>query len=311
MKNMESGVEINEQPHPATIRIEIFRHDEKAENTNAVEQTPGEDIDKPVRLSKAGRLHATEVGKKKSLHPEVGIVYGSSRDRTTETALRQLLSNEETIGDASLEQIKELIGGHVKVGKKDKTTELLDFNFDGSVKFKDSTREHFLNKKDLLVWYLEESDNLIRTEKDNISTSYSRLAGNVAELVLRYVDMYPNWQRVASEHPEKYSKFNNELQRLFGTHQGVSEAFLMKILEKTKGRDDVYKFIDSLKSKNGFSYSEGSSIIIAGSDVDSRKQITIKIGDEEIAIDDELVRQIMSDRDELNMEIKKSKEKNE
>jgi len=69
------------------IRLEFFRHDRREPVT---EQKP----DEKSRLTAEGRKHATEIGKTKNPNPETGLVYGSPRERTQETAMSQLLANE-------------------------------------------------------------------------------------------------------------------------------------------------------------------------------------------------------------------------
>lgn len=296
--NPEKRGEFHEQePMPSSIRIEFFRHDDKEKPLPDAPKKP----DESVRISEEGRQHATEAGKGKFPNPEVGVVYGSGRDRTTETALRQLLANKEEITpDMTMEDMKTKISEEVKVGRKDISSSLLNFNFDGSKGFHDAAYDHFLKSKDLLRWYVTESDNVVRAEKDSTSTSYSRLAGNVAELVDKYMKIYPRWKQITESDPDKYASYHNELQRFMGTHQSVSEAFLMKVLEKTKGVEAVTRFIDSLKDKNGFGSSEGYSLSIH--EVDGEITASIKYGDQETTLHQDVLQQIISERDVLNEE---------
>jgi hypothetical protein len=297
--NPEKRGEFHEQePVPSSIRIEFFRHDDKEKPLPDAPKKP----DELVRISEAGRQHATDAGKTKSPNPEVGVVYGSGRERTTETALRQMLANEEEITpDMTLEDMKAKIGEEVKVGRKDISSSLLNFNFDGSKGFHDAAFDHFLKSKDLLRWYVTESDNVVRAEKDSTSTSYSRLAGNVAELVDKYMKIYPRWKQITESDPDKYASYHNELQRFMGTHQSVSEAFLMKVLEKTKGAEAVTSFIDSLKDKNGFGSSEGFTVQILESE--GEQQLIVKFRDEEWQTSPAVIDEIIDERDKLNESI--------
>lgn len=308
MNKLELQLERQEEIKPATIRLEIFRHDDKGENTTA---NPDDDIDKIIPLSKDGRIHASEVGAEKNPHPEVAVAYGSPRNRTIETALRQLLTNEELITeDLSLEGINTLIKKNSPVGKKYKTTELLDFDLGGSEKFRETANDHFKNKHDLLIWYLEESDRMVEETNDKKSTSYSRLAGNVAELVSKYSNMYPKWKKIVDDNPDKYSQFNNEMQRFMGSHQGVGESFLMKVIEKTLGKEEVYNFINSLESKNGFKFGEGYSLVIGETKDENNnclKQISINFNGRQFACDENILKEIITDRDILDKKLQKAK----
>jgi len=305
MENFKLKIEQQEKIRPATIRLEIFRHDDKGSNTTA---DPNEDVDKTLPLSKTGRKHASENGKNKNPHPETAIAYGSLRHRTIETAERQLLAHETFVKeDLSLDEINKLIGDKLRIGKKYKNTELLDFNFNGSDQFREATADHFVNKKDLLVWYLEQSDQLVENEKDQISTSYSRLAGNVATLVSKYFDAYSKWKKIVSDNPDKYNKYDNELQRFMGTHQGVAESFLMKVIEKTNGKKEVYNFINSLKSKNGFEFGEGYSLVISetkNNNNELTKIMSVNFNDKKILFDKEVLEEIIKDKEDLDQKLR-------
>lgn len=301
MNEFKFNLERQEVPKPATIRLEIFRHDDKGSNTNA---DPDDSVDRVIPLSAGGRSHSRLVGQEKNPQPEVGLVYGSSRDRTIESAERQLFSQEEAISDdLSLAEMNALIEGSLAKGKKYRSSPLLDFDFSGSEKFREIKDEHFRDKKDLLVWYLEDSDALVEAERDLISTSYSRLAANVAELVTKYVSAYSRWQKIVESNPDKYVKFNNELQRFMGTHQGVGEAFLMKAIEKTQGKEAVYSFIDSLASKNGFAFGEGYSVVIGEEKLENgenSKSVIINQADRRLVLTEEVLADIIADRDYLD-----------
>ncbi len=303
LEKINLNLEKQEKIKPATIRLEFFRHDDKA--ASAIPSS-NEEADREVPLSDHGRIHATEIGKEKNPNPEVALAYSSPRKRTTETALRQIFTdNEELNNNLSLDDINFLIDENLSLGKKCRTTELLDFNYTGSDRFRQAAAEHYGKGKDLLVWYLEESDNLVISENDQICTSYSRLAGNVAQLVKKYLQAYSRWKDIVAENKDKYTKFDNQLQRFMGTHQGVAEAFLMKAIEKTGGRNAVYEFINSLKSKNGFDFSEGYSLIISEDDQnkDIEKKININYGKKSFMLNESVINNIILDQEELNKHI--------
>lgn len=80
-----SGSERREQTHPR-IRLEFFRHDEKGKAADA-----STEADRRVTLTEKGRKQAAEVGKLRNPRPEVGIAFGSTRDRAQETAILSLV----------------------------------------------------------------------------------------------------------------------------------------------------------------------------------------------------------------------------
>lgn len=285
------------EPKPASIRLEFFRHDAKMKESSAGARPN----DATVRLTSEGRRHATEVGKVKEPESEVSIAYASPRDRALETALRHMLANEDRLtDDSSLEDIRTLIEAEVGYGQKHITTEKLDFGMDGNQEFHDVAYDHYLIKKDFLPWLRSDSDSLAKKLHDTESTTYSRMAGNVAELVKKYVQILPRWQSIVASDPTTYQKFNNELQRHFGSHQGVTESFLMKVIEKTEGREGVDNFINSLGSKNGFDFSEGFSVQVMGED---DLQLLVRFRDKEWSVTPTFLDDLILERDELNAEL--------
>lgn len=252
----EKGFNPESEPVPPSIRLEFFRHDEKDKPTTAGPRVG----DEFVRLTPKGREHSTEVGKTKDPNPEVGLAYGSSRQRSTEAALRQLLADEAEIGpDDSLEDIQKKISEQLKVGRKNIVSENLNFNWDGSQEFHDVAYDHYLKTKDALIFILEESDALVKKIGDEKSTSYSRAAARIAELVEKYIEILPQWEKIAANDPEQYAQYDNEMQRFMGSHQEALEPFLLKIMEMKEGRAVTEAFIRALPDKNGFGFGEGYS----------------------------------------------------
>lgn len=285
-----------------SIRLEFFRHDEK-EKASTAGLRPG---DEQVRLTKQGREHSTEVGKTKDPHPEVGVAYGSPRERSMEAALRQLLANEDVAPEDTLEDVRGKIGEELKHGKKEVVSEKLNFNWNGSEVFNKTAYDRAFGPKDSLVFLREESDDLVKQLGDMESTSYSRGAANIAELVQKYFEILPQWERIAEQKPELYAQFKNELQRFFGSHQDVLELFLMKVIEKNDGPEGVEKFLASLPDKNGFGYSQGYSIKISQGE-DGRPSAVITYNNEEWELTPEMLKEIIDERDALDREIAEKK----
>lgn len=49
-------------------------------------------------------------------------------------------------------------------------------------------------------------------------------------IIKKYIKILPRWQRLRNEKSDKYPE--EELQRLFGSHGGYVECFLLKVIEK-------------------------------------------------------------------------------
>ncbi len=277
------------------IRLEFFRHDEKIKPP-ATGPKPDDNL---ARLTETGRSHATEIGKEKNPNSEVALSFGSPRERSQETSLRHMLAREEDITpEMSLEDIRAKIGEQLKIGRKDLVTQNLNFNWEGSKEFRDKAYKHYLETKDALVFLWKESDQLLIELNDKDSDSYSKFAGNIAELVNKYIKILPRWQQIVDLEPDKYEKFNNELQRFFGSHQVVLEPFLMKVIEKLEGESAVEEFVNSLDSKNGFGLSEGFSIDIkeeAGSPV-----VIVSFKDKQWKVSPEIILEIIKEKNDLN-----------
>lgn len=291
------------QPH---IRLEFFRHDEKEEPTTA---GPRPD-DEKVRLTSEGRKHATEAGAQKRPQADMAVAYGSPRKRSMETAVRHMLANEVSItDDMTLEEIEKEIRKHVKVGSKQKVTEKLDFNFEGTQEYHDEFYRHYLQNHDSLYFLVEESDNLVDRTNDTQSTAYSRAAGNIAELVKHYFKVLPNWERITeqSKKKEEYQKKGSELQCFLCSHQGVLECFLLKIIEKNEGKEAALNFIKNLEDKNGFGYSEGFSLVVKRQE--DKTIGFVQFGHKEWQVDEEMLDQLIEERNELNEKIEARMEK--
>lgn len=282
----------------ASIRLEFFRHDAKAKKADGQSDTT-------LRLSETGRTHSTEVGKGKAPRPEVAIAHGSPRERSLETSMRQMLAGEEEITpDLSLEQMREVIDKRLKVGKKEIQTDKLDFNWPDGSKFRDAAMKHYTEDKDYMRFMVEESDRVVKELGDKEATSYTRNAGNIAEIIKKYLEILPAWQRIASQNPDKYSKYKNEMQRFFGSHATVTEAFLMKALEKTQGRDAVMKLIESMPDKTGFGESEGYSVNLTARPGGSEINISYKGNSWDIPT--ETIDKIIAERKAFDAEIDES-----
>ena len=275
----------------ATIRLELFRHDDKAKAKEG--QT-----DQEVQLTEKGRKHATEVGKGKNPQPKVGLAYGSRRIRSTETALRQLLANENIGENDSTEDIMNKIRGEIKMGRKNIESELLDFIMEGE--YNKIALTHFTEIKDFIPFLYEESDALVRKFKDSKSTTYTRAAGDVATLIKKYIKILPRWDKLTKEKPEEYAKYGNELQRFMGSHQSIFECFLLKVAEKAEGPKGVERVMALFPSKNGFGFSEGLTVRLIPKENEIAVEVTCK--DQKWELTPKQIDEIIDEKDKLNQE---------
>lgn len=313
MKNFETTInpEKKNDAIAPSIRLEIFRHDDKEKTTDSGARLG----DNEVHLSPAGRVNAVRAGRERNPHPAVGLVYGSPRERTRETALRGLLSNEDITVEDSFTEMEEKINKEMGYGRKHIIDNRLNFIWDGeqvSRRFHDEGYDHFLNKKDALKWLFKDSDQVVLEEKDPVATSYSRCAGNIAELVKKYMDILPRWENITkidaakpAEEKKNYADFQNELQRFMGSHAAVLENFLLKVIEKKEGRAGVEKFFEQREASqvgnNSFKPNEGYTISIVTANGQPTAEVIYHDKNWQLSLAD--LEGMIADRDKLNKEI--------
>jgi hypothetical protein len=271
------------------IRLEIFRHD------RAAGAAPGM-TDQERRLTPEGRVKATQKGKEKAPDSQMGIAYGSPRERAQETALRQLLANEAIAGDeTTLDELKASIKKALPFGNKLVISDKLDYATSKPDPAYTEAYNKNYNKGELLSFMLNESDDLVRKQMDANDYSYSRIASNIAAIVKKYAGIMPTWERI---YDKKQYGDANEMQRFVGTHQAIPEIFLLKVIEKTEGKKAAAQFLEELPDKNGGGFSEGISVIIRMEQ--AKPEIAIRYGNKEFMIDEGVLDEILADAEDLN-----------
>lgn len=290
---------------PATIRIELHRHDRKERQSTGDRQG-----DEFIRLTEDGRLQASEAGKSMSPQPEVAVAMGSLKERALETSLRHMFANEDSITpEMSLEDMRALADANLVKGHKHAMIEELDFNLSGTPEFNQEADNRYLNAKDYVAFMFRESDNLALELGDESSSTLSRMAANIAKIIQKYEKILPNWQRATEQTSEdgqgKYAEYDNQMQRFLGTHGGVPESFLLRVIQKIDGAEAAETFLQELTEKgqgNGFNFSEGYSIVIHQSE-DGEVMADLTYQDKTWVIRPEVLQEITQDATHLNEEI--------
>ncbi|QQR78084.1 MAG: histidine phosphatase family protein [Candidatus Moraniibacteriota bacterium] len=270
----ERGPESKEQEPKQITRVilELMRHG-KRERGKTVE----EEANPNLRLTPEGRAQVTEHGKTVDPQPEVAMGMGSSRVRTQETAYRVMLANEDISPDDSLEVIEAKVAEQVHYGKKMLVDDRLGFTDEGPIG-PDGVKAYM--EKRYLPWAMNDSDRDAIEKGDEKSSTYTRMAGNVAEIVARYATVGNNFQRIVARDTEgKYEETGNQLERYLGTHMGIAECFTAKVLETVKGVEAKDKFVQSIGS--GFLEAEGVRIEIVNTGMDQTIVLTYTIKDAE------------------------------
>lgn len=232
----------------SAIDLKFVRHGEK----ESVKGKPDEDIE----LTEKGRAQAVQKSEDKDISQSVA--FGSPRKRTQQTAGFMMAGQlEEITGKESIEELKEKLNKELRMGSKIGIDKRLDFNIDFSTESGKRALEAF-SKGEYLKFLVEQSDALAESLEDNDAETYSRMAGRVAEIIKKYITIAPRWDKLVRDESRNYE---DTLRRFLGTHQGIGESFLAKVIERTKGKDERGAFVSALNNQ-GFDFAEGFDVKI-------------------------------------------------
>lgn len=248
MKNIENIHNIEEkEDYTSKIELSFFRHGEKEDNKSK------SDLD--IELTEAGKKQAVEKSDTKDI--DQSLAFGSPRIRAQETAAFVMSGGEDNVtGEESLEELKEKLGEVLSVGTRVGIDKRLDFNVDFGSEYGKIALEYF-KKGEYLKFLVEQSDRLAEETRDEGFT-YLRGASNIASIIDKYIRVAKRWDELAQDKQKGYS---DTLERFFGTHLGVNESFLAKIIEETKGIEERDKFVLTLDNQ-GFDFTEGFNVEI-------------------------------------------------
>jgi hypothetical protein len=287
-----------QQPGLPETKIEIFtnRHGKK---TN-IEGLPNEMQDL-TEGAIAEIITKANSQKEKDNSEKLQVFAGSERFRAIKTKI--LLEMPELVEELkpakSIDEIREVIKKQVNFGTKFYTTDKLDFNDQGPMGEESNAA---YKAGEYLQYLINKSDQRAIDLKDNISSSYTTHAGNIAELVDKYVKVGNNFNRIVAgkneNEKEEYKKYGNKLGRHFGTHQGPVECFLAKVLEKELGEEAKEEFINSYAGSGGFKELEGTKIDILNKGAEQKILIHYRIKEEDrtVEIEPELLQEIIKEK---------------
>lgn len=266
------------------VVLEFMRHGQKENDKTKA--------NKELGLSEEGRIQADAKGEKLRPQTEMAVGWGSPKGRTQETVYRAMLAEKGLSPEASLEEIEKIVSQELKVGKKMTVDERLDFNVKGPVG--QEVLDAFKAGRGL-AYTIFESDRRAVETGDKESSTYTRFAANIAELIVRYLKVSENFNRMASQ-TDKYEKFGNQLERYLGTHQTIVESFLAKILEKIYGSEKKEEFVKNIGE--GFKETQGIRVEIVKKGQAQKIIITFEINNqkETLEIEEDLLKDIIEER---------------
>ena len=248
---IENSIENSREKEPreisSNVSLEFFRHDEK-------EKAAEGQKDQEVPLTGKGKKHARSLSKPGDI--KQAVAFGSPFRRAKET-IGQIMAGEELslTGDESLEEMKAKIDEGREYGTKLGADKRLGFDIDKNSQYGKEAYAAFGNGE-WLKYLVERSDQAAEEFGDDKSSTYSRQAAGIAKIVDKYIKIAPRFDSLVQE-----KGYASELKRFFGSHQGVLESFLAKIIEKTKGKEELGRFVGL--GKQGFGYAEGFKMNIA------------------------------------------------
>jgi len=284
------------------VVLHFFRHEKKG---------PKEEDDRNTPLSEEGSKDALARGVQEPAQMEVALAGGSPRYRSAHTALDRMVANEGAVTpDMTYDEAKAVVEKDMKVGSKVMLLPELNFEHTGTEGFKDKFIGS-INEGRYLEFLYEDSDNVVVEEGDMESLSISRMAGNYASLIAREMRAGNAFNKVVQEKPDKYADSGNQMERYFGTHAGVTESFVMKVLEKVYGGDRVKEFIDKTRDPKGkdagFDYQQGITLTIINNG-EGRSMVMAGLPDmDDVKITPEVLSEIIEDAENLDNTIKTAK----
>ena len=260
---IERRVELWEPSEVTHVKLSIFRHGDKEKPKE------GQSADR-VLLSEKGRAQATDASDP-DRNVRQSLSFGSVKERSRQTAAFRMAGHESDItGDESLEALETKFDTALKeegygMGKKIGTDSRLDFELDPSSEYGKALYAAFSEGR-YLRFLIDESDALAKAVGDTENSTYSSQASGIADLVLKYVNVSRNWDRIyRKDHtPEKENPkgYTETLERLLGTHQGIGESFLAEVIKRTEGEERRDTFVESLGNQ-GFGDVEGFELDIS------------------------------------------------
>jgi len=276
---------------PSTkVVVELFRHSLKENDPSR----PNSEL----LLTPEGRELARSHGENLRPYSDRAVAGASPMDRAAETAMLTMLADEMEIETAdSLETMEGKVSQHLAVGKKLYRDERLGFAL-GKGKAGEEGMKAFKEGR-YLNWLVKDSDHQAMAEKDLVTTTYLRQAGNIAELLERYQAVGNSFHRLVGD-KDKREQYGEKLERYLVSHQGVAESFVAKVIEIQEGLAARDQLTSSLG--NGWAETKGIHIEIINDEHGQRSFINYEDANgekQEILVGADTLAAIIKEREDL------------
>lgn len=248
--------ELEPSGYHSRIVLNFFRHADKPK------AEPGQ-TDESVRLTPTGRQQswlASDSYHSEGASPETSLAMGGPRERSQETAGWVMAGDLDKLkGDESLEELKAILDKEQKFGSKLGVDNRLNFEI-GEGEYADKLYQAYGADKNGLRWLIDESDKLAKKTGQTNATSYSTGASQIAEIIKKYENIAPRFdalvEKYKDEPAEEDKRMEDTMQRFFGSHLSVPDAFLAKLIEITDGTEERDRFVTALDN-HGLDFVEG------------------------------------------------------
>lgn len=248
-----------------TITLEFLRHGEAVVfDINQISpERSGNDVDIERELTPTGVKQSADRGKKINAKPETSVSFGSGRKRANQSAAIALaiaLGIEiDSSNSGSVDDAVNLIKEQKKLGQES----LLDFSLgpetSQGLEYMSKVRESLKDNRfiDFLVFESKEESKRLGIE----TTTYEIAAKNAARIVRKYFCILSRFQTLTEQ--DRFQGID-EMTRILGTHQGLAESFILKLIEQKEGEAKTRELAEKLG--NGFGEAEGITIKITEND---------------------------------------------
>lgn len=264
-KEQTQKFESKEGQEKAEIILHLFRHGEKENDKTKSDTT--------IELTDAGKLYAQSLSIADTDMSQ-SMAFGSPRNRALGTAGLVMAGSQDGItGTENSEELKQKLDEGREYGTKLLIDPRLNFELPPAGPYFDGLMAAFKGGT-YLKYVVEQSDARAKELGfENHSTTYSNQVSRIAEIVRKYIKTLPRWESLVKDETKDYKP---KMERFFGTHQSISESFLAKVIELTKGVAERDVFVSAIGNQ-GFGFAEGYDVeITTGDDGEEKVHIIYK-----------------------------------
>lgn len=249
---------------PSEISLHFFRHSKKES---------ADKLDEEIDITEEG----AEIARSKAdfqTNIAQSVAFGSDRIRTQETAAFVMAGEQEGVKDIKPEDVIDFLNDQLDYGSKVAEDERLNF-VTRSDEWSSGKYEEAMNKAygegKYLDFVLKESDKVAAENYESNVSTYTSQAAAIASIVLKYVKASDRFHELVNEKPDQYQQ---EMERFLGSHQGVLESFIGKLIEAEQGKEGLNEFTEQLNSQ-GFDFVEGFDVKIKRAQLSISPEIDI------------------------------------